>query len=64
MLLIPKEQAQAKYAASVFLFNNKKVERKYYLFGYMFISRELFVFLTFSVDAFTVVDAVWLGLSF
>ena len=31
MLLIPKEQAQAKYAASVFLFNNKKVERKYYL---------------------------------
>lgn len=32
MLLIPKEQAQAKYAASVFLFNNKNgVERKYYL---------------------------------
>ena len=52
MLLIPKEQAQAKYAASVFLF------------GYKFINRELFVFLTFSVDAFTVVDAVWLGLSF
>ena len=33
------------------------------LFGYKFINRELFVFLTFSVDAFTVVDAVWLGLS-
>ena len=31
MLLIPKEQAQANYAASAFLFNNKKVERKYYL---------------------------------
>ena len=65
MLLIPKEQAQAKYTASVFLFNDKnEMEWKYCLFGYMFISRELFVFLTFSVDAFTVVDAVWLGLSF
>ena len=45
MLLIPKEQAQAKYAASVFLFNDKnEMEWKYYLFGYEFINRELFVY--------------------
>ena len=34
------------------------------LFGYEFINRELFVYLAFFVDAFTVVDAVWLSLSF
>ena len=65
MLLIPKEQAQAKYTASVFLFNDKnEMEWKYYLFGYEFINRELFVYLAFFVDAFTVVDAVWFCLSF
>ena len=65
MLLIPKEQAQAKYTASVFLFNDKNdMEWKYYLFGYEFINRELFVYLAFFVDAFTVVDAVWFCLSF
>ena len=65
MLLIPKEQAQAKYTASVFLFNDKNdMEWKYYLFGYEFINRELFVYLAFFIDAFTVIDAVWFCLSF
>ena len=65
MLLIPKEQAQAKYTASVFLFNDKnEMEWKYYLFGYEFINRELFVYLAFFIDAFTVIDAVWFCLSF
>ena len=35
-----------------------------YLFGYEFINRELFVFLAFFIDAFTVIDAVWFCLSF
>ena len=65
MSLIPKEQAQAKYTASVFLFNDKnEMEWKYYLFGYEFINRELFVYLAFFIDAFTVIDAVWFCLSF
>ena len=65
MLLIPKEQAQAKYTASVFLFNDKNdMEWKYYLFGYEFINRELFVYLAFFIDAFTMIDAVWFCLSF
>ena len=34
------------------------------LFDYEFINRELFVFLAFFIDAFTVIDAVWLCLSF